>query len=140
MPEDKRLHLTFIQGVITRMNTNSFQIKGLAIVVTTVLLGAYASSINVWYIYASIVPTIIFWVLDSYYLLLERKFRELYKDVSGINNSVTVLNIERYSMNINGYKAGKCSYWNVFLSFSITIIYIPLMLVPLAFFICAICK
>ena len=56
MDEVKRQHLTFIQGVITRMNTNSFQIKGWTITIVSALLALYANSFNVIYIFVAIIP------------------------------------------------------------------------------------
>ena len=81
MNEEKIKHLEFIQGVINRMNSNSFQIKGWMITIVAALLALYASSSNVAYIFVGIVPTILFWLLDSYYLQQERKFRGVYDDV-----------------------------------------------------------
>ena len=42
--ENKIKHLEFIQTVITRMNQNSFQIKGWMITIVSALLALYASS------------------------------------------------------------------------------------------------
>ena len=66
MDEVKRQHLTFIQGVITRMNTNSFQIKGWTITIVSALLALYANSFNVIYIFVAIIPVLLFWFLDAY--------------------------------------------------------------------------
>ena len=44
MSPEKIKHLEFIQNVITRMNTNSFQIKGWSIVIASALLAIYAST------------------------------------------------------------------------------------------------
>ena len=63
MEEEKRQHLEFIQNVITRMNTNSFQIKGLAITIVTALMAIYASTKNVAFIFLGIPPTFLFWFL-----------------------------------------------------------------------------
>jgi hypothetical protein len=41
--DNKIKHLEFIQGVITRMNANSFQIKGWSVTITAALLALYAS-------------------------------------------------------------------------------------------------
>ena len=75
MFEAKKQHLEFIQSVITRMNTNSFQIKGMAVAIVSALLAVYAATNNAAFIFLSIVPTILFWLLDSYCLQQERKFR-----------------------------------------------------------------
>lgn len=79
--ESKIEHLKMIQGIITRMNTNSFQIKGWTITLVSALLALYANSRKVTYIFIALIPVLIFWFLDSYYLQQERKFRELYKEI-----------------------------------------------------------
>ena len=58
--EEKIKHLEFVQNVITRMNANSFQLKGWAITIVSALLALYASSDKVLYIFVAIVPVIIF--------------------------------------------------------------------------------
>lgn len=73
-PEEIK-HLEFIQNVITRMNTNSFQIKGWSIVIASALLAVYASNQNNYFFLAAVFPTLVFWFLDAYYLSQERKFR-----------------------------------------------------------------
>lgn len=78
LPEEIK-HLEFIQNVITRMNTNSFQIKGWCIVIVSSLLAIYASTKNNYFFLAAVFPSTIFWFLDAYYLNQERKFRGLYK-------------------------------------------------------------
>ena len=50
MMENKIKHLEFIQSTITRMNQNSFQIKGWMITLVSALLALYASSERVVYI------------------------------------------------------------------------------------------
>jgi hypothetical protein len=79
--DDNRKHLEFIQNIITRMNTNSFQIKGMTVTIVSALLAVYAATNNVSFIFIAVVPTIIFWCLDSYYLQQERKFRGVYNNV-----------------------------------------------------------
>ena len=79
MNEDQRLHLQFIQNVITRMNANSFQVKTWTVSIIVALAALAVNSKNYMYILISVVPTILFWTLDSYYLQQERKFRGLYK-------------------------------------------------------------
>ena len=75
MENDKIKHLEFIQSTITRMNQNSFQIKGWMITLVSALLALYASSENVIYILIAIAPAVVFWFLDAYYLQQERRFR-----------------------------------------------------------------
>lgn len=99
MNEDQRLHLQFIQNVITRMNVNSFQVKTWTVSIIVALVALAVNSKNYMYILISVVPTILFGTLDSYYLQQERKFRGLYKDV-------VLGNVPLYLMQINRYREG----------------------------------
>ena len=81
-------HLEFIQANISRMSKCSFTIKGWAVTLITAMLAIYVTSVgedgkgNSAYIFVGIVPTIIFWLMDSYYLLQEGKFIRIYNDVA----------------------------------------------------------
>lgn len=96
MTADQLKHLEFIQTIITRMNSNSFQLKGWAITIISALLALYASSSNVTYIFIAIAPTILFWFLDAYYLQQERKFRGLYDDVVALSVPDFAMSMEKY--------------------------------------------
>lgn len=54
------------------------------ITIVYAFLSLYVNSENVIYIFIVIVPAIIFWMLDAYYLQQERKFRSVYNDVVDI--------------------------------------------------------
>ena len=104
-PNEK--HLEFLQNNIARMNQCSFQMKGWMITVVTALLALFAASINAdtgngntAYIYIAIVPTMIFWVLDSYYLQQERKFCGIYNDLIGITS---IIEIQEFEMPLRKY-------------------------------------
>jgi len=127
MEENKRQHLEFIQNVITRMNTNSFQIKGLAITIVTALLAIYASTPKVIFVFLGVPPTLLFWFLDTYYLQQERKFRGVYNDVTGLKN---IIEVKPYEMPIQKYTAKidrQFSYWNVFFSKTIKWLYLSVI-------------
>lgn len=125
MSAKKLKHLEFIQNIITRMNTNSFQIKSLAITIVAAFLGIYASTQQLSFILIGLFPTLILWFLDSYYLQQERKFRGLYNDVAGITPKNV---IERFGMPINLYNGGSFSYSNVLFSKTILGFYLPIIL------------
>jgi hypothetical protein len=114
MKEEKIKHLEFIQNIITRHNTNSFQIKGLTVAIVSALLAVYASNNNLEFIWIGIIPTILFWFLDSYYLQLERKFRGLYNDVACV--SKVPKEIKEMEMRPDLYKGGKYKFINVLFS------------------------
>lgn len=121
MEQDRIKHLEFIQNIINRMNANSFQIKGWMITIVSALLALYASSNNYIYVFVAIVPTVVFWFLDSYYLQKERKFRGLYEDV--INPEK---NIQLFSMDISNYRVGRYKFCCCLFSTTTAILYLTI--------------
>ena len=105
MEQEKIQHLEFIQNIINRMNSNSFQIKEWMITIVSALLALYASSDNVTYVFVAIVPTLLFWYLDAFYLQQERKFRGLYDDVKDPEKRISF-----FSMDITNYKDGRFKF------------------------------
>lgn len=81
--DDRRLHLAFIQGVITRMNSNSFSLKGLMITIIAALVALTVNDSNkgiaAFYLAIALLLVLIFWFLDAYYLKMERQYRLLYE-------------------------------------------------------------
>lgn len=77
-------YLGFIQNVITRMGQNSFQAKAWCITIasalTAIMFGSGKSIPCVVGIFASV----LFCLLDSYYLYLEREYRQLYNIAAGL--------------------------------------------------------
>lgn len=130
MKEEEIKHLEFIQNIITRMNTNSFQIKGMAVTIVSALLAIYASEKNPDFILITIFPLILFWFLDSYYLSQERKFRGVYNDLLKDNPN----NLKPFEMRPDLYKGGKYSFWSVFFSKTIWTIYLIVILVMVAIY------
>jgi hypothetical protein len=124
MTAEQLKHLEFIQHVITRMNTNSFQIKSWAVTLVSALLAIYASTRNTYFILAAIFPSIILWCLDSYYLMQERKFRGLYDDVAGISKQPK--SATTFAMCTDLYTGGKYSYLRCFMSTTVATLYLAI--------------
>ena len=81
--EDKKMkHLEFIQLVITRMNVNSFLLRGWAVTLVAALFAFAAKDTNIDYVLITYISTPLFWILDGYYLSQERKYRDLYNIIS----------------------------------------------------------
>ena len=118
MEQEKIQHLEFIQNIINRMNSNSFQIKEWMITIVSALLALYASSDNLTYIFVAIVPTLLFWYLDAFYLQQERKFRELYKDVLPDESTIPL-----FAMPINNYTDCRFCIWSTIFSKTIGLLY-----------------
>lgn len=123
MVEKRIKHLEFIQAAITRMNQNSFHIKGWMITIVSALLALYANSGNAVYVLVALVPAIVFWFLDAYYLQQERKFRGVYNDVAGLSSEENNVEIKDFEMPIQKYQCGKYCYFNVLLSKTIVPLY-----------------
>lgn len=121
--DNKIKHLEFIQSTITRMNQNSFQIKGWMITIVSALLALYARSEKKLYIFIAIVPAIVFWFLDAYYLQQERRFRGVYNDVADLSAENNRVNVREFEMPIQKYKGGKYCYFRVLFSKTIFPLY-----------------
>lgn len=127
MHEEKIKHLEFIQNIITRMNANSFQIKEWMVTILAAFLAIYATTKNDLVILIAGCPVIIFWFLDAYYLMEERKFRGLYNDVAGISKKPKP--IKPFEMRPDLYTGGKYSYWLVFWSITIWRLYLLIIII-----------
>jgi len=129
MNNDKIKHLEFIQNIINRMNTNSFQIKRMTVTIVAALLAVYASTSSVLFLYVPIIPTLLLWFLDSYYLQQERKFRGVYNDVTGLKK---IIEVKPYEMPIHKYTKkidNQFSFWNVFFSKTIFWLYFSIIFI-----------
>jgi hypothetical protein len=74
--------LEFIQAIIARLAGNSFQMKTWNVALATAAIGFVAVKDGKpgAAVYA-LAPAIVFWILDAYYLALEYRYRELYKNM-----------------------------------------------------------
>jgi hypothetical protein len=79
---DERIkHLELILGVVSRLGSNGSLIKGWALTVVGAFFGFAINESN-WRLAAvAVVPTLLFWGLDGYFLRCERLFRCLYSFV-----------------------------------------------------------
>ena len=118
--DSKLKHLEFVQGVIARMNSNSFSMKGWMITIVAGFLAIFAAGkdLNEIFLFVAIAPTMLFWLLDAYYLQMEKKYRLLYDDVKNDN-------AEPFNMNADGYKA---CYFKVLFSKTERTLYLVIIL------------
>lgn len=79
---DHHKHMDYIQSVISRLANNSFVMKGWALTLSSTILGFAASQGQTTLALAAVIPALVFWVLDTYYLRQERAFREMFNDVA----------------------------------------------------------
>lgn len=99
--EKKLKHLEFIQNVITRMNSNSFLIKGWSITLVSALFALAAKDANINYVLISYIVIPVFWFLDGFYISQERQYRDLYKEVAAKDDTTI-----DFSMNASGFCKG----------------------------------
>ena len=77
----KLKHLEFVQGVVNRLSTNSFLLKGWSIILIAALFALSAKDADQGFALLAYIPGIAFWGLDGYFLALERCYRKLYNKV-----------------------------------------------------------
>ncbi len=123
--DNKRKHLEFIQLVITRMNVNSFLLKGWTITIVAALFALSAKDGNPVYIFFSFFPPLMFWGLDSYYLRQERLFRHLYDKIRFQGEEEI-----DYNMNtVEFINHGNVKRFRVFSSLTLSVFYISLLVI-----------
>lgn len=138
MLASKEAHLGYIQNVITRMGQNSFQCKTWCITLVSALLVIYLEQPNgkphpeCTYIAGAVI--ILFGLLDTYYLYLERGYRHLYNVAAGLTPNESV---QPYDMKIPKSHTGLCQYLKALISVTTGLFYLValLLLLALVFFI-----
>ena len=126
---NKIKHLEFIQGVINRLASDSFRMKGWCVVLVatlfillalfvlvavplaqvdraSALLVLLARANRIEFIAAALIPVIAFWGLDGYFLWQERLYRALYDHV----RTLAEAEID-FSMDISAFKTGRPRTW-----------------------------
>jgi hypothetical protein len=78
----KIAHLGFIQGVIGRMASNSFLLKGWSLTLVAALFALSAKDADRRFVFLAYFPVVFFWFLDAYFLHQEKLFRKLYEEVA----------------------------------------------------------
>ncbi|RIK93912.1 MAG: hypothetical protein DCC73_04835 [Proteobacteria bacterium] len=117
-------HLTMLQGVITRMGSNSFTLKALSATFgsAAVAVTATVDKPSPYYAAAAIVPMIIFWLMDAQYLRYERAYRKLYDHVRKEEE------IEAYSLEAKPFMKDEDSILRLAISWSVSWFYLAMLL------------
>lgn len=104
--ESKLKHLELIQGVVNRLATDSFRVKGWAVVLVAALFVLLAMENLLDAAYIALAPVLVFWGLDGYYLWRERLFRALFDHVRVMDESEV-----DFSMATTGFRTGWKRSW-----------------------------
>ncbi len=127
--EDKHKYMDLVQGVINRMASNSFALKGWAVTLVAGIFALASKDADKCYFIIAYIPIIVFWGLDTYYLWQERLYRALY-------NKVRKMEDEKidFDMNTNKdeFKTGKNTYLDTLFSVTELFFYLPLAIVSTA--------
>ena len=101
---DKHKHLEFIQQTIHRLADNSFRLKqwSVFLAAATLALLSQQSTSTGWAGFIPLIPVLVFWGLDGYFLWQERLYRDLYNHVREMEEKEI-----DFSMNTKPFKTGK---------------------------------
>lgn len=124
--EDKRKHLELVQGVINRMASNSFMLKGWAVTLVAGIFALAGKDTDKLYFLGAYVPIIIFWGLDAYYLLQERLYRSLYDKVRQMDEDKIDFSLKATTQEFDGKRN---RYDNCLFSVTELGFYLPLAIV-----------
>ena len=106
--------IDLIQGVITRMANNSFMLKGWILSLIAVLLALTDQTIVAtkltYFNFILILPVIVFWYLDAFFLHKEKCYRKLYHWV--IANRLTSDEF-LYSLDYSRFEKLEKSVWKI---------------------------
>ena len=116
-------HLQILQGVIQRMAENSRSCKVWCVTLVSAVLVLVARTGEANHALIALAPAILFLVLDSYYLGLERAFRSSYTSFVSKIHGESVSTHDLYSVNASG-SILRHFFWALFRSFSILPFYI----------------
>ena len=102
----KLKHLEFLQSIVNRLATDSFRLKGWAVVLVSALVVLLAREGRIEIAPVALAPAIVFWGLDGYFLWQERLFRALYDHVRQLEECEI-----DFSMDIGPFRTGYARTW-----------------------------
>ena len=102
--------IDLIQGVIARMANNSFLLKGWLVSLIVVVLALTKDTImdvqSIYFVVILLLPVIVFWYLDAFFLHKEKCYRKLYDWVienrKNADNYLFDLNYTRFEKQVGG--------------------------------------
>lgn len=122
-------HLSFINGVIARLNSNSFMIKGWCITIVSALLALLVATKYSALIVISVFPIISFSILDAMYLQFERRYTSLYSMVAKSDPAIVLFSMNANIESITKLKRNR--FINVYRSKTIFGFYFPVLFMVL---------
>ena len=118
-----RTHVEMMQGVINRMAENSRSCKVWCVILVAAVLVLVAGTGEPQHALIALAPTALFFVLDAYYLALERAFRRSYNAFVGKVHSGQVSTSDLYTVAPSGAIPGG-TLWAMFKSVAVPPFYL----------------
>ena len=120
-------HLKLISKIVDRMGRNSFLLKAWAVVLVAAIFALASNQVDYRIYLTGLLPAIVFWGLDGYYLWQERYFRALYDAVRRGEHDIEKHGL--FSMNTRPYD-DRVPWWGrVCVSRTIVPFYLTLVVV-----------
>lgn len=128
MKESKLRHLDYLQNNIARMNQCSSNMKGWFITIVLALMTLQGTGLvslreNSLFIVLVIAISLVFWLMDAYYLTKERDFITVYNTVTGVIELPLEIKPFEICPSLGKYKT---NYWKVAFSKTEAGVYIPI--------------
>ena len=93
--ESRIRYLEAIQRVIDRLSNTSFILKGWAVSLVAGLTALAASGANQGYVLVAYIPIVVFWLLDAYFLMMERQYRQFFEENMDLSREVKCFTLKR---------------------------------------------
>lgn len=123
--EAKIKHLEFVQNTIDKMSHDSFLLKGWNIAIISAIFALSFKESDIRYLYISGAVTVLFWLLDGYFLSRERLFIKLFDHVRKLKESKI-----DFSMSIKEFQCC-CNWTSAIFSKTLTIFYGGIIIIHL---------
>jgi hypothetical protein len=118
-------HLGIVQSVIQRMASNCTSCKAWCIGLVSAVLVVVADKEQPDFVWLAAIPTVLFLVLDAYYLALERGFRKSYNQFIDKLHHGRVAAADLYAVQPSGAIAS--AFFGALSSFSVWPLYLTLL-------------
>lgn len=115
--KDLYKEMDMIQNVMQRMSSTSFLIKGWTITLVAII---FSSRTQTDALPLVIIPILLFWILDAYFLHQSRLYRHLYEwTIQHRMHTTQYL----FSLDAGRFKSQVGSHWKVMFSFTLLLFY-----------------
>ena len=119
-------HLEIMQGVIMRMGENSRSCKVWSVTLVAAILVLVARTGDADHVLIAVAPAVLFYVLDAYYLALERGFRRSYHTFVHELHEGRINAYDLFAIDFVGRIQSE-TLWAMFMSFSVVPFYTMVM-------------